>query len=127
MLNKKFVYKDRRQGLSDANYWWHETRRREIPFVAVRRGSRYAEIWFDYMTLDRELEIILRANEETVVEGLFEIFRKYQVKKSGFSCRSAVIPCFEKIPIANAQACAEEMFDFICEFLGLGQSSPQSR
>lgn len=97
--------------------WFHECRKKKIPFVTVYQKASKSDIHHDYINLPADLDgIFSGTNGDSLADDIISLFRRLhtQVPGSAMSVKtSSDVTWFRDVPNDIALTLAEELFDLI--------------
>jgi hypothetical protein len=97
--------------------WFHECRKKKIPFVTVHQKAVNSDIHHDYISLPANLDDVFSGtNGDGLTDDIISLFRQFykQVPGSVMSVKtSSDVTWFGDVPNDIALTLAEELFDLI--------------
>lgn len=93
------------------NNWFYECKRRNIPFIYVAVRRSLAELRWDYISLQSDLDARLKSTDEgrRLVDALFAAFqRQARSRKKSQFLGSALVGTVDNVPISDARMLADE-------------------
>jgi len=98
------------------NEWYRYCKEQQIPYIIVKKRTRYASVEWDYINLDKSCDKILVDNAEKTRNLFLEIFRKYANRKSNYVMNSVIFTA-NNILIEDCSKLADEIYDVVVNVL----------
>jgi hypothetical protein len=102
------------------NLWFNHCSRKQIPYVTLRYRTSLADVEWDYISFNHDVDPILERNKDGIQKGALSIFEKYANERSEYSINNHVI-FFKKLRIDSAEKAATELYGLISSFLPSSQ------
>lgn len=94
------------------NQWFTHCSKEQIPYVVIKKKTKYASIEWDYINFNSKFDKVFVANAEKNQQMFTEIFKKYGNSKSEYTISNLTF-FVKNIAIENSQAFAEEIFEVV--------------
>lgn len=98
------------------NDWFKTCQKNSIPFITLKKRTKFADVQWDYITYSSEVDRVLNAGNGQLRDGAIAIFKKYVNSTSDYEV-SDLLVSFKNIEISKAKLAAEELYDFIVAYL----------
>ena len=85
---------------------------RKVPFITVKRRTKYADVHWDYITYPTKLDALLHSLDGALRDKAKEIYLRCSNSKSHFVGSDQLI-WFRDIEVSRADAAANELYDLI--------------
>lgn len=116
MTTKKFVEIPSAKKSNDKiDDWFDHCRRKQIPYITVKTRTKFANIHWDYISYDAEIDSILCKNENLIKDGVRQVVKKYLNENTSYSANCNLI-YVDNIHLTDARMAAEEIYDLIATY-----------
>lgn len=112
-MKKYYVSKGNDQ--SELNQWFTHCGKEQIPYIIVRKKTKYSDILWDYISYKPYIDSIFETSDY-IPERSKLIFVDYANEKSSYNISRFIIS-FEKILIEDAYEMAEKLYGLIDRFV----------
>ncbi len=115
MSNAPFDLLDVREPFTDTD-WFDTCRQTQTPYVVVRSGGAWADVFWDFITLPATCDARLRQDLVRLERDARAIFERYAVTDSYLRVKPTMI-CFDRLPFEHAESAASALYALISSYL----------
>ena len=94
------------------NAWFNYCSREQIPYITIKKKTKYATIEWDYINLEPAFDKIFITDSEKHRTQLIELFKKYANKQSEYMMSNLTF-FVQKIYVEDSEKFAEELYNLI--------------
>jgi len=84
----------------------------EVPFITLKIITKFADVHWDYIAYQPEVDKILNSLDGQLRDGAITIFKKYANSRSEYKANDLLV-LFKGIDIPKARLAAEELYDLV--------------
>lgn len=92
--------------------WYRHCQQSQVPFVTVKKRTRYADIHWDYITYNTGVDKILEQNAREIKSSAVNIFMKYAGRASSYEVSGHLV-WYRNIAIEHSECAASDLYDLI--------------
>lgn len=98
------------------NSWFKECQKLEIPYIIIKKKTKYSRIEWDYINLNPKFDILFNRFENDIREHFLNLFRRYACSKSEYLISNLTfsVDCIEN---EHVEDFAEDLFDYLLNLL----------
>jgi hypothetical protein len=94
------------------NAWFENCRESNVPFITLKIITKFADVHWDYIAYQPEVDKILNSLDGQLRDGAITIFKKYANSRSEYKANDLLV-LFKGIDIPKARLAAEELYDLV--------------
>lgn len=104
--------KEDRRDLINAHF--EACKRKQVPYVLCLRRRTKADVEFDHISFEKDVDHILEQRAQEIRESAVEIFTRHKTKGSSFVI-SAHVMSMRGLKIESAELAAADLYKMICD------------
>jgi hypothetical protein len=112
------IHECKNTDVESSNKWYSECEKKGLPFVVVYHRSKYSKVEWDYLTIPKEKDELLRSKAEEVRKSLLSIFQSSATEKSTYDF-SALLGKFDYLTPENASKAAGMVYDVLSKAISV--------